>query len=69
MPIPKYAAGVQQTRLVLCICRNGCSRGLVYAKVSKATWKEQGASPDPELYATCLKCGYQATDEYNWIRV
>lgn len=37
-----------------------------YAETSKDDWSDRGSRPDPDLYATRLKCGYEAVDEYNW---
>lgn len=68
MTIPRYASHVPRERLVRCLCRGRCGR-LVYAETSYEPWESSGAKINPDLYATCLKCGYRATDEYNWIRV
>lgn len=66
--LPQYAAGVPRHMLVKCLCKGSCGK-MVYAKVSKYPWREAGAAGDPELWATCLRCGNESSDEYNWIRV
>ena len=68
MPIPKYAQRTPRNRLVQIICRGACG-GTRYAEVSQHNWSGHGPNEDPDLYATCLKCGYKAKDKYNWIRV
>lgn len=68
MRIPKYAAGTPRDKLVQILCKGTCGR-MRYAAVSKVPWSSDGARPGPELFATCLKCGRQARDNYNWIRV
>ncbi|HZN03848.1 MAG TPA: hypothetical protein VFD06_09720 [Candidatus Polarisedimenticolia bacterium] len=60
---PTYAASIPPGLLVRVLCRGDC-QALRYAEVSKYPWTPN----DPELYATCLKCGYQARDSYNWGR-
>jgi hypothetical protein len=66
--IPKYAQHVPQNLLVRCLCRGKCGK-LMYAKASKSDWTRQGPTMDPAIFAICLRCGYRATDEYNWLHV
>ncbi|UPT53371.1 hypothetical protein [Synechococcus phage Ssp-JY39] len=67
MKIPKYAQAVPQNMLVRCICRNGCNLGAtVFARVSDPNWS-RNAGHEAKLYAECLKCGYRAHDNYNWL--
>jgi len=68
MSIPQYAQNTPRHKLVNIVCRGSCGRPR-YAEVSKVPWTEEGPNDDPELYATCLKCGYEAKDSYNWVRV
>lgn len=68
MPIPKYAEGVPRQRLVQVLCKGRCGTTR-YAEVSKVPWSRDGRDPDSELYATCLMCGRQARDNYNWMSV
>jgi hypothetical protein len=68
--IPKYAAGVPRHELVKILCRGGsCPKGQsTYARLAL---REGGPIPgDSGRYAGyvahCLRCGYRATDTYNW---
>lgn len=39
------------------------------AEVDKDNWLKTEDAVTTGLYATCLKCGYQARDNYNWDRL
>jgi len=65
MALPKYAQDVPHHKLVKILCRRVCGVSR-YAEVSKIPWSKAGASADPELFASCLRCGYKASDNYNW---
>jgi len=68
MPIPKYAQHVPRHLLVQILCRGFC-RKTRYARVSTDHWSGTDTDPGSEVLATCLKCGYEAHDPYNWMRV
>jgi len=65
--IPRYAQDVPRHKLVKVLCRGDCG-STRFAEVSKTPWEKSGTSVDPELFATCLRCGYKARDNYNWTR-
>ena len=67
MPTPRYAQHVPQHLLVRILCRVSCGKTR-YARVSTDHWSSTDTDPDSEVYATCLKCGYEARDPYNWMR-
>lgn len=71
-PLPDYAKKASRARLVKILCRNlECKRG-------QTTWAEMNKDfPGLEILkkaklgeyrANCLRCGYEATDNYNWGR-
>lgn len=63
--LPKYALSVPPSQLVEIMCRGECGKDR-YARASKDNWRMYRDSYDESLYATCLICGYKATDLYNW---
>lgn len=68
MSIPQYAQRTLRHQLVLIICHGICGRTR-YAEISQDHWSGDGSNDNPTSFATCLKCGYEAKDKYNWIRV
>ncbi|MEY9717919.1 hypothetical protein ABIA22_000409 [Sinorhizobium fredii] len=69
MAIPQYALRVPRQRLVKIVCRGSCRGGQTYyAEVCRDNWSKTEDALKTELYATCLRCGYQAHDNYNWLR-
>lgn len=66
MVLPEYARHVPRERLVTVLCKGDCGMRR-YAEVSKTPWSKEGL--DPHLYATCLVCGREASDNYNWSKV
>ncbi len=68
MKLPKYAENVPRQELVQAICRNNCGK-VRYMKVSRTPWSKNEDFANNDLHATCLKCGGQANDYYNWIKV
>jgi hypothetical protein len=66
MTLPNYAVGVPKALRVQILCRGKCGKSR-YAKVSVPDWDNRPVG-DPTVYAQCLKCGYRATDPYNWAR-
>jgi hypothetical protein len=69
--VPKYAAHVPPSELVKILCRSGrCPKGQsTYARLQRAPYD----APDPNEkfaghQAVCLRCGYVASDNYNWTR-
>jgi hypothetical protein len=60
---PTYAGSIPPGLLVKVQCHGACQTTR-YAEVSKYPWTPE----DPDLYATCLVCGYEARDSQNWRR-
>ena len=65
MALPQYARDVPRERLVRVFCKGDCGMTR-YAELSKTPWSKEGF--DSELYATCLVCGREAKDNYNWYK-
>lgn len=65
MAIPEYARNVPPQRRVGILCRGVCEVPR-HAEASKDNWFRTEDAVSTGLYATCLKCGYQARDNYNW---
>ena len=67
--LPKYAQSTPQSYLVKILCRGRCHAGrwarlnLPYPGKSALKSAQMG-----QYRATCLQCGYEATDNYNWFR-
>jgi hypothetical protein len=68
MAIPEYARNVTPHRRVRILCRGACEVPR-HAEASKDNWFKTEDAVKTGLYATCLKCGYQARDNYNWDRL
>lgn len=67
--LPDYAAHANRRRLVKILCRGQCSRTR-WAELDcdypgKDALKTMGMGT---FHATCLVCGYTASDNYNWMR-
>ena len=62
--IPEYAKGCPPGQLVHYSCRGKCQKGR-YGQVSITNWQEH-PKDDINLYVTCLKCGVETRDHYNW---
>lgn len=67
--LPNYASRANRRRLVKILCRNKCS-GTKWAEMDrdypgKDVLKK---APTGNFHATCLVCGYVASDNYNWSR-
>ena len=60
---PTYSRSIPPGLLVKVDCQGACQTKR-YAEVSKYPW----TAGDPEIYATCLVCGYKARDSRNWSR-
>jgi predicted metal-binding protein len=68
--IPNYAAHVSGGEIVSIICRGGCP-GRTFARLSPAdeaitSLQKSEGEQYAGYVAHCLKCGYRATDNYNW---
>ncbi|MGQ7957639.1 hypothetical protein ACUTAF_07975 [Pseudomonas sp. SP16.1] len=70
MAWPKYAASYEDKKhlLVQYLCKRKCNAQR-YGLVSKQPWVPAGADEDRSLFVTCLKCGGQQFDSYNWVRL
>jgi RNase P subunit RPR2 len=66
--IPEYARNVLPRRRVRILCRGVCEVPR-HAEVNKDNWLRTEDAVTTGLYATCLKCGYQARDNNNWDRL
>lgn len=66
--LPAYAAHADRSRVVSILCRN--CRANRWAVLNKPYPGEQQlkASGMFDFRADCLRCGYQASDNYNWQR-
>jgi hypothetical protein len=66
--LPSYASGADRSRLISITCRD-CSkvRWAVLSKPFPGVERLKAAGMR-EYRAICLKCGYSATDNYNWTR-
>jgi hypothetical protein len=67
--LPQYAAGADRERVVQVFCKGECAE-TTWAEMNtpypgKSALKKQPPGP-PQLRAKCLRCGYVATDSYNW---
>ena len=68
--LPQYAQAADPERVVQIFCKGEC-RESSWAEMNvpypgKAELKKDSAGP-PKFRATCLRCGYVATDSYNWL--
>lgn len=68
--LPEYARSTPDKYLVKISCRSQCNGKTRFAKLNKHyPGKYHLETADPGEYrATCLICGYEATDNYNWFR-
>jgi hypothetical protein len=67
--LPQYAQSANRNRVIKILCRGRCGQ---------TRWAEMngnfpgdavlGAAQLETYRAVCLKCGYAATDNYNWMR-
>ena len=67
--LPAYVASTPQKFLVKILCRGRCHTTR-WARLN-APYPGRSAlrsAPLGQYRATCLKCGYEATDNYNWLR-
>ena len=67
--LPDYAKSTPSKFLVQILCRGGC-KCTRWAKLN-APYPGKSALRSAEMgqyRATCLKCGYEAIDNYNWFR-
>ncbi len=67
--LPQYAASTPHKYLVKILCRGRCHTAR-WARLN-APYPGKSAirsAPLGQYRATCLKCGYEATDNYNWFR-
>jgi len=67
--LPRYARSTPQEYLVRILCRGKC-RVTRWARLN-APYPGKSAlrnAPIGKYRATCLVCGYEATDNYNWFR-
>ncbi len=68
--IPEYAKHVPDNRLVRIHCDGRChGRGSRWARLNRdhPGISTLNSAQDLEYTATCLKCGFEATDNYNWL--
>ena len=65
--LPLYAQSTQTNFLVQILCRGTC-RINRWAKLNKSYHGQSALrdAPAGEFTATCLMCGYEASDNYNW---
>lgn len=66
--LPAYASSADRSRLVNILCRD--CRKTRWAVLTKS-FPGVEALKSAEMFryrATCLKCGYEASDNYNWTR-
>lgn len=67
--LPEYASAIPQQYLIKILCRGRCHTTR-WAKLN-APYPGRSAMRSAQMgryTATCLKCGYEATDNYNWFR-
>lgn len=67
--LPNYTKSTPDKYLIQILCRGKC-RCTRWARLNKA-YPGKSALKSAEMgeyRATCLKCGYEATDNYNWFR-
>jgi len=67
--VPNYASHVEPEYLIRILCRGRCGKTR-WARLDKK-FPGQTALRNAtmgEYHATCLKCGYEANDSYNWYR-
>ncbi len=68
LKLPEYALGVDPSYLIQITCRGSCKKPR-WAKTDAAyPGRDQLKSGEGPAVATCLKCGFEATDYYNWGR-
>lgn len=65
MKLPKYALKGVASRTVQILCRGNCGMGR-YAEVTDPNYSKINGNPPIGTFAKCLKCGYIASDPYNW---
>ena len=67
--LPRYAQSTPDEFLVRVSCRGGC-RGTTWARLNLPYPGKSAIRKAPfgKYRATCLKCGYEASDNYNWYR-
>jgi hypothetical protein len=68
MVIPEYARNVLPHRRVRILCQGACGVPR-HAEASKDHWLKTEDAIRTGLYARCLKCGYEARDNYSWERL
>ena len=68
MAIPEYARDALPRRRVRILCKGTCGVPR-HAEASKEYWSRTEDAIRTGLYAICLKCGYEARDNYNWDRL
>jgi ribosomal protein L37E len=81
MGLPKYAASIPLDRRVNILCRGKCGKSryatadLTKSEEEKVATKYRQLPDDEKMIiesvmhkqkATCAKCGYRASDPYNW---
>jgi RNase P subunit RPR2 len=66
--LPQYAANADRNKIIRILCRD--CRKTVLALLNKPYpgENELRKAEMGDYTATCLKCGYQASDNYNWYR-
>ena len=67
--LPKYAISTPDRFLVKILCRGRC-RSTSWARLNLPYPGKSAvrSAPIGKFRAVCLKCGYEATDNYNWYR-
>ena len=67
--LPNYAARTNRRRLVKILCRSKC-RSTRWAEMDRDYPGKDVLKKAPMgvFHATCLVCGYIASDNYNWMR-
>ena len=65
MKLPKYASAAATSRVVEILCRGKCGMGR-YAEVTDLSYTKAANNLTMDTKAKCLKCGYIASDPYNW---
>jgi len=67
--LPDYAKSTAHSHLIRILCRGRCN-GTRWARLNKPYPGKSALTSAPmgEYEATCLKCGYVASDNYNWFR-
>lgn len=67
--VPDYASNTPTNLLIQILCRGTCN-GTRWAVLNKP-YPGESALKSADMFeftATCLKCGYVASDNYNWFR-